>query len=779
MVQPAPPSPVAVVAAVATGIWAVVATAVLQTLGYLVDQVPLIFGLAVPAWRWPALAVVNLLAVGVPALLLALVPRSLAVRRTGRAWLTAAVALAALSAVRALPIEPHELYLAVLAAVAAAGALVLGRGHRGRTAATAVLLAVAAGALVLVPWLLLGALGGPLETVLAVAAAAAVGWLAATILGPDFWAAFHGWTRARLIWVGGLVTGVTLALLGGGVGHSGPHLAVIVGLPIIGFALCALWSSSPILSHRYDTYSSRPQTRPPVGWLVAFGVVGPLAFVDPEETSLILLGRDAPLWAAVAAGSALAAGLLIGIGYGVTLARRLLRPGMSAAVAAVLVVAGLAVYAVPGQPGFFGERLFVVMSTQADLSGLPAGTGQAALTSRTTEVYRRLVAHADESQASLRRDLDRWHVPYRPYYLVNGLEVTGGPLARALLSRRDDVDRVLLDQRLRPLPAKPVAISPSPVPAPAGPQWNLTQLGAPAVWASGVTGRGIVVGSSDSGVDGTHPALASGFRGGDDSWFDPWTGSTTPVDTGSHGTHTLGSAVGGRDIGVAPGAQWVGCVNLGRNLGNPASYLDCLQFMLAPFPTGGDPFTDGDPSRAPQVLTNSWGCPEIEGCDLRALQPAIDAIAATGTFFVAAAGNTGPSCGSLDDPPAPYAGAFTVGAVDRSRTVTDFSSRGPAPGGATKPDVVAPGDEILSALPGGRYGRSSGTSMATPHVAGVVALMWSANPALVGDVPRTSEILRSTAGRVSAGTGSCAPADTTGAGLVDAAAAVRAAQALG
>ena len=186
---------------------------------------------------------------------------------------------------------------------------------------------------------------------------------------------------------------------------------------------------------------------------------------------------------------------------------------------------------------------------------------------------------------------------------------------------------------------------------------------------------------------------------------------------------------------MAPGAQWVGCVNLDRNLGNPARYLDCLQFMLAPFPAGGDPFTDGRPERAPHVLTNSWGCPPIEGCDPAALRPAATALTAAGIFVVAAAGNTGPRCGSIEDPPAPYADVLHRGRGGRApRTVADFSSRGPAAGGAAKPDVVAPGAGVFSAMPGGGYAAMDGTSMATPQVAGVVALMWSANPELIGDV---------------------------------------------
>jgi subtilisin family serine protease len=248
----------------------------------------------------------------------------------------------------------------------------------------------------------------------------------------------------------------------------------------------------------------------------------------------------------------------------------------------------------------------------------------------------------------------------------------------------------------------------------------------------------------------------------------------------------VGWAGGRRGIGVAPDAQWVGCVNLDRNLGSPSRYLDCLQFMLAPFPRGGDPLRDGRPARAPHVLTNSWGCPVVEGCDGRAVAQAVAAFRAAGIFFVAAAGNSGPFCGSVDDEPAPYREVFTVGAVNRLREVTQFSSRGPTPDDRTKPDVVAPGEDVLSSLPGGTYGSFDGTSMATPHVAGVVALMWSANNGLIGDIDATARILRETATPARPGEAAsnnpnqCGPRENlAGAGLVDALAAVQAARRLG
>jgi subtilisin family serine protease len=676
------------------------------------------------------------------------------------------VALGGLGLLRAIPAPQNEIYLATLALVAAGGTAVLRRGLP-----TPSLRGLAGGLAVLLPWLWIGALGGLLETVLAVAAAAAVGWLASALLDRQ--------DRYGVV-LGGLVGGVALLLLAAGVGQSGAQLAAMLVLPPLGFAAAALRSPASWLaplasapaagSIQADRSApsaglSRPRGR---GLLVAVAAVGPLAFVDPEEISLLLIsGRDLPAWAAIAAALSLAVALLVGLVYAVVRTRFTQR-WVGASLVAVMAIAGTAIYLGPGQPGLHGEQLFVVMKSQADLTGV---TGR--------DVYGRLVQHARETQSDLRETLDRWHVDYTPYYLVNGVEVNGGPAIRAWLSRRDDVDRVLLSQRLRPLPAEP-GTAHGDEPAPPLPPWNITLLRADRVAAQfGVSGSGIVVGTSDSGVDGTHPALSGGFRGGDDSWYDPWNGTRTPTDHGGHGTHTLGSAVG-RTVGVAPGAQWIGCTNLDRNLGNPARYLDCMQFMLAPFRYGGDPFTDGRPERAPQVLTNSWGCPRIEGCDEGALSAATAAIAAAGIFFVAAAGNEGPFCGSVDDPPAPYADVLTVGAVNRDREVTQFSSRGPTESGAAKPDVVAPGEDILSTMPGGGYAILSGTSMATPQVAGVVALMWSANSKLIGDLPRTREILRDTAVTATPGdsSGDCDAADVTGAGMVDAFAAVQAARAV-
>ncbi|WP_326562304.1 S8 family serine peptidase [Micromonospora sp. NBC_01796] len=782
-----------VVAAVLVGCWAVAVTVGAQAVGWLVEQVLLVAGLTQPAWVWPVTGIVNTVLVGVPAVLLAVLPRAVPVRAAGRVWLVGALALGAFGLLRAIPPAQNEAYLAALAGTAAvATALVRWRAGRPRATSGAwsagTGFAIAAGLALLLPWVWFGALGGLLETALALAASATIGWFVANLLDGRFWAGYEHTADgspagpARLVLLGGLVVGVALALVAGGTGQAGTQLATLLVLPATGFTLAAL--------RRLTRPDADPPADPaPVGWLVGLAVLGPLAFVDPEEISILLASsRDIPFWAAVATGGSLAVALLLGTAYGVAFGRTrgwIPRRWVGAVTSAVVLLGAGAVYLGPGQPGFHGEKLFVVLKEQASLGDLRAGpTGVAGQPGRVGEVYRRLVDTASRTQVDLRRQLDRWRLDYTPYYLVNAIEVDGGPAVRAWLSRRDDVDGVLLSQQLRPLP-EPPGTSHGGATGPSVPPWNLTGIGADRVWSQlGATGSGIVVGSSDSGVDGRHPALAAGFRGGDDSWFDPWNGTRSPTDQGGHGTHTLATAVGTENVGVAPGARWIGCVNLDRNLGNPAHYLDCLQFMLAPFPNGGDPFADGRPDRAPQVLTNSWGCPPIEGCDAGALRPATAAFAAAGIFFTAAAGNTGPVCGSIDDPPAPYADVFTVGAVDRDRQVAPFSSRGPAAGDAAKPDLVAPGADVLSAMPGGGYATLSGTSMATPHVAGVVALMWSANPALVGDLDRTWRILRQTATPVPSPDGgstvsepTCGlPSNLTGAGLVDAYAAVRAAQ---
>jgi subtilisin family serine protease len=221
-----------------------------------------------------------------------------------------------------------------------------------------------------------------------------------------------------------------------------------------------------------------------------------------------------------------------------------------------------------------------------------------------------------------------------------------------------------------------------------------------------------------------------------------------------------------------------------HGLGNPGSYVECMEFLFAPYPVGGDPFRDGDPLLAPHVINNSWGCPPEEGCiGPEPIHTAVEVLRAAGIMMVVSAGNEGPACGTVWLPASEDA-VFSVGASEKDSHVVTYSSRGPNADGLVKPDVVAPGVDIRSSIPGDEYANSEGTSMAGPHVAGLVALLWSANPDLIGDIGRTEEIVTQTAVHPSGyfqadacGAGG-SPNNTYGYGLVDALAAVEAALAL-
>src|SRR5690606_31195905 len=404
--------------------------------------------------------------------ILALLSRS--VRPVALAWLAGAGATGLLGTLRAVPAAEAEAYLALLTG----GALVLGYAWRrvaapagGRGAAgpgpgagasgagpgggaggAGAVVAIVAGLVVLLPWLWLGALGGWLETLLAATAAAAVGWLAGGLLSGLLGGVPGGVLRGvpgrdraggtgRTL-IAGLTGGVTLLLVAAGAGASGAQLPLLLVLPPLGLVAAAL---------------PRPAPRWAVPALVGTAAFGPLAFVDPQEVTLLLTGRDVPFWTAVAAGGSLLLPLLMGgalPAWGAAARRRSARAGAGrdaaaegpaapgravarrpaairrgvavAAVAAALLAAG-GVHLGAGQPGFHGEKLFVILAAQADLSldpVLAAGTGQAGRDARAAEVYRRLVDHATASQADLRAELDRLGLAYTPYYLVNAVEVT-------------------------------------------------------------------------------------------------------------------------------------------------------------------------------------------------------------------------------------------------------------------------------------------------------------------------------------------------------------------
>ena len=225
--------------------------------------------------------------------------------------------------------------------------------------------------------------------------------------------------------------------------------------------------------------------------------------------------------------------------------------------------------------------------------------------------------------------------------------------------------------------------------------------------------------------------------------------SPEPCDDNGHGTHTMGTMVGQdgtNQIGMAPKARWIGCRNMDHGWGTPATYTECFQWFIAPTRIDG---SDPDPTLAPDVISNSWSCPEAEGCtDPNVLKSVVEAVRAAGILTVQSAGNKGPECGTISDPAAIYAASLTVGATDSADTIANFSSRGPVTRDGSnrlKPEVVAPGVSVRSSVAGSGYGYKSGTSMAAPHVAGLAALLISARPYLQGNVTFLEETIRMTA----------------------------------
>jgi hypothetical protein len=492
----------------------------------------------------------------------------------------------------------------------------------------------------------------------------------------------------------------------------------------------------------------------------------PLAFVYRVVPSLFVDPRDAVAQGIpeiqhvvsyiVQVGAAIALAFTLFIGRRTSARRRRReatgRRGWVAALAVAAWVLWGGLYLLAGEPGFYNDGFLIILEEQADLS-LAHGIPDREV--RLSWVYETLVETAERTQRPFRGELDDLGVSYRPYYVINMIRVDG---QRRLMSRFEDrshVARVILNPNVREYPRR------IPMPlmgdgeAIGGVQENLMAIRAPVAWDLGIEGEGIIVGGQDTGYAWDHPALKARYRGWDGeqadhdcNWHDAWDDSPVPFDDGMHGTHTMGTVIGddgaGNRTGVAPKARWIGCRNMRRGFGNPASYAECMEFLLAPYPIGGDPFVDGDVSLAAHVTNNSWGCPRIEGCFLETLRPAVEALRAAGILMVVSAGNEGPACGTATTPPANYDASFSVGATTDDGDVVGFSSRGPVTG-LVKPDIAAPGELVRSCVPGGSYAYAGGTSMAGPHVVGTVALVWSADAGLIGDVDETEALLCETA----------------------------------
>jgi serine protease AprX len=424
---------------------------------------------------------------------------------------------------------------------------------------------------------------------------------------------------------------------------------------------------------------------------------------------------------------------------------------------------------------------------------------------RGRAVMAQLQATGGQARAAVQAELAARGIRSRSLWIANAVAARLDAATLAAIAQRPDVARIESDRAFYTELPRTEAMLPKAAKAV---EPNVTRVRAPEAWALGFRGHGVVVGAQDTGYQWDHPAVRNRYRGWNGSsalhaynWYDAvrseinaapnpcGVASNVPCDDNSHGTHTLGTVLGddggANQIGVAPDAQWIGCRNMDSGDGRPSTYLACFQFFIAPTDLAG---LNPDPARAPDVITNSWGCPPSEQCALDSFDNALAAVRAAGILNVVAAGNDGASCGSINTPPATSADVFTIGSTTNLDARSGFSSIGPVSidgSNRLKPDLMAPGSSVRSAVRGGGYATFSGTSMATPNVAGVAALVMSANPALRGDPAAVEAILRETALPLSPAGLDCGgfmaisyPNHIYGYGRVDALAAVQRAAAL-
>jgi serine protease AprX len=368
------------------------------------------------------------------------------------------------------------------------------------------------------------------------------------------------------------------------------------------------------------------------------------------------------------------------------------------------------------QPGEM-TTVIVTLRQRADLSRVSGEDRQA----RLRGVVRALQAASNATQGRIKgllntRRLQGRVKKYVSLWVINGFSVT---------ATSDVIHELAQDADVYSISPDDLAIVPALAPA----EPNITLVNAPALWSQGYIGQGVVVANMDSGVDLSHPDLAGRWRGGTNSWYDPYNQHpATPTDLSGHGTGTMGIMVGGdaggTTIGVAPGAQWVAVKIFDDQGRSTATAIHSgFQWLLDP---------DGNPATpdAPQVVNNSWSFAN-PGCYLD-FEPDLQALRSAGMLPVFAAGNGGPYSSSSYSP-ANNPSAFSVGAIDNNSKIYAYSSRGPSTcGGSTSvfPKLVAPGVNIKTTDLYGGYYRSSGTSFAAPHVAGALALLLSAYPGL-------------------------------------------------
>jgi serine protease AprX len=422
-------------------------------------------------------------------------------------------------------------------------------------------------------------------------------------------------------------------------------------------------------------------------------------------------------------------------------------------------------------------------------------------------VYDALLSNANKTQRPVIEFLIKNKIPFQSFIITNAIKVKSDYSTMMTLAARADVEQIIDNSPIKMLDYS-ITKNAESVRMPE-PEWGIKTIKADSVWLLGYRGKGVVVGGQDTGYDWDVSPLKKQYRGYKDSlnvshsyhWHDaikknnpkfpdsllnPCGYSTKePCDDNNHGTHTMGTMVGEDDnnkIGVSPESKWIACRNMDRGWGQPSTYIECFEWLLAPYDQNGK---NADPARSPHVINNSWYCSTEEGCNpsnFKMMEEVVKNLKASGIVVVVSAGNSGSACGTVTGPPGFFEPSFSVGATDRNDLIAGFSSRGPVVIDSSfriKPNVSAPGVGVRSVIRNGGFASFNGTSMAGPHVAGVVALMISANPSLAGKVNIIEDIIESTAVRRTSDQicnqipGSQIPNPVYGYGRIDALAAVK------
>ncbi|MFI7226594.1 S8 family serine peptidase [Nonomuraea angiospora] len=425
---------------------------------------------------------------------------------------------------------------------------------------------------------------------------------------------------------------------------------------------------------------------------------------------------------------------------------------------------------------------WVRMKGAADLSG-----ARRAVTKDTKAelVFEAKTERAAASQAGLRKLLDSRRTDYTPYWIVNAVRVTADAKLASEIAKLADVESIQPVRTVKlpdPTPGKAEAkvnVADSAT-SEVAVEWNIDRVNAPRVWSElGNRGEGIVIAHIDSGAQFDHPDLVQSYRGRnqdgtfthDYNWFDPAgvCPSPAPCDNNGHGTHTMGTMVGANGIGVAPGAKWIAAKGCEVNTCTDASLLAAGQWVLAPTDLNGQ---NPRPDLAPDIVNNSWGG---DGYDPW-YKETVEAWVAAGIFPAFANGNEGPACRTSGSP-GQYVESYSAGGFDVNNALYNRSSKGEGENGEIKPNIAAPAVNVRSSTPGNSYESFTGTSMASPHVAATVALIWSGSPGLQGKVAATRPLLDSTAVDVSDTScgGTAADNNVWGEGRLDTYAAVQAA----